>query len=154
MLNRNRPDPHFVLPIKIHPSSLRKGKMLRTTVDGKMACGMCKKWTPLTEFYIRVNKKTGGKYYDTRCNPCRKARMVARLRMIPVEEYQRLIATANGCCEICKEEKKNLVIDHCHASEGIRGVLCVRCNTTLGLIKDRRDLAMALADYLQRHRKP
>ena len=55
------------------------------------------------------------------------------------------------CC-ICGDlpVKKRHALDHCHLTGRIRGVLCVRCNTGLGMFKDDiRILELAIA-YLKR----
>ena len=41
-------------------------------------------------------------------------------------------------CAICGERKK-LVVDHCHDSNKVRGLLCYGCNTGLGLFNDNRN---------------
>ena len=39
-------------------------------------------------------------------------------------------------------------VDHCHESQVVRGILCNRCNTVLGLCKDDEKLLSTLARYL------
>ena len=39
-------------------------------------------------------------------------------------------------------------VDHCHKSQVVRGILCNRCNTVLGLCKDNDELLFTLARYL------
>ena len=40
-------------------------------------------------------------------------------------------------------------IDHCHASKLVRGILCNRCNTVLGLVSDSTALLKSLSGYLE-----
>lgn len=57
-----------------------------------------------------------------------------------------------GFCEICKnkfERKKDLVIDHDHATRKIRGVLCQNCNGALGKFKDNPELMLEAIKYLE-----
>jgi hypothetical protein len=54
---------------------------------------------------------------------------------------------SNKVCAICLKEN-DLNIDHCHTTGKIRGVLCTRCNTVLGMIKDNTDLLYRAAEYL------
>jgi hypothetical protein len=48
-------------------------------------------------------------------------------------------------CAICGREKPNarwrreLVIDHCHTTGAVRGLLCNRCNTHLGWYEEHLD---------------
>ena len=68
-----------------------------------------------------------------------------------------LFEAAGDSCECCgtpvarpgsKEGRKNIGhVDHCHATKKVRGILCFECNTGLGQLKDRPDLAVA---YLEK----
>jgi hypothetical protein len=40
-------------------------------------------------------------------------------------------------------------IDHCHMTKKVRGILCNRCNTVLGLVSDDATLLASLAGYLE-----
>ena len=41
-------------------------------------------------------------------------------------------------------------VDHCHDSNAVRGLLCNRCNSVLGLCKDSQELLANLAKYLKK----
>lgn len=47
-----------------------------------------------------------------------------------------------------------LVVDHCHETNTVRGLLCDRCNKVLGHVKDDADLLWQLASYVDRSRLP
>src|SRR5579859_6823064 len=72
---------------------------------------------------------------------------------ISPEEYEdRWIAQA-GCCAMCDRpaisQRNRLGVDHDHATDKIRGLICQRCNAWLGgLDKGLLELAR---DYLWRH---
>ena len=57
-------------------------------------------------------------------------------------------------CAICAGQRNGpgtrLHIDHCHESGRIRGLLCTKCNTALGLLDDDAGRAEAVAQYLRR----
>lgn len=42
-------------------------------------------------------------------------------------------------------------IDHCHATGKVRGLLCNRCNSILGLVADSPERLLSLAEYLKCH---
>lgn len=58
--------------------------------------------------------------------------------------------TQSGKCLICNEIPKRLVVDHCHTSGKVRGLLCDHCNTGLGRFKDSPELLMAAIRYLKK----
>ena len=74
---------------------------------------------------------------------------IKRMYGIDLAEYDRLLAGQNGLCAICgKKPEKRLFVDHDPISGRVRGLLCVRCNTTLGwyeVMRSERILA-----YLER----
>jgi len=51
-------------------------------------------------------------------------------------------------CQICGSVQR-LSIDHCHASKHIRGILCSKCNTGLGLFRDNPDFLLGAINYLK-----
>jgi len=53
-----------------------------------------------------------------------------------------------AACKACGSNKL-LRIDHCHASNKVRDILCHNCNVVLGLVRDDSDRLRALAAYLE-----
>lgn len=61
-------------------------------------------------------------------------------------EVEQMYKDQNGLCKICNIEmdtaitnynsKTRQVIDHCHSTNKVRGLLCTRCNQALGLFRD------------------
>ena len=50
-------------------------------------------------------------------------------------------------CTICFKTS-DLVIDHCHEKDTIRGLLCRQCNAALGLLQDNKELTKRAWRYL------
>lgn len=49
-----------------------------------------------------------------------------------------MLEQQGGVCAICKEPNQDfrrMHVDHCHKTLRVRGLLCIRCNTTLGMIE-------------------
>ena len=74
---------------------------------------------------------------------------------ITVEESERLLAQQGGVCAICRQPISDVRgyaphVDHDHATQRIRGILCIRCNNGLGLFKSDPHRLRAAADYLER----
>jgi Recombination endonuclease VII len=65
-----------------------------------------------------------------------------------VDDYSAILAAQQGGCAICgdqPEDGKSLHIDH--NDDGVRGILCVRCNNALGQFKDDPELMLRAAEY-------
>lgn len=64
-----------------------------------------------------------------------------------------------GCCAICQVELPDLMvyenrrrgyaIDHNHETGDFRGILCLKCNSLLGMACDSIDVLMAAISYLE-----
>lgn len=53
-------------------------------------------------------------------------------------------------CMICGSTQR-LCIDHCHNSSVVRGILCSKCNTGLGMFNDNIDALYSAIEYLRPH---
>lgn len=69
-------------------------------------------------------------------------------------DFDALLASQGGVCAICKGDRNGpgarFHVDHCHNSDKVRGLLCGRCNTAIGLLQDNPEIADAAAAYLRR----
>jgi Recombination endonuclease VII len=58
-----------------------------------------------------------------------------------------MLAAQSGLCAICREAPAEHV-DHDHATNRVRGLLCFNCNGALGQFRDRTDLMLRAVAYL------
>ena len=69
------------------------------------------------------------------------------------EEYKALLIKQNNKCAICNTDqndlKRKLVVDHCHTSNKVRGLLCSHCNVGIGMLKENQDNLIAAIQYLK-----
>lgn len=97
------------------------------------------------------DRQTQAKYYE---NPEKRTMRARRKRAahhgLTADQYDALIAKANGACELCGSTEKKLVLDHCHATGVIRGVLCTACNTSIGKLGDTSKSLLRAVAYLQK----
>lgn len=76
---------------------------------------------------------------------------------ISIDDYERILAEQRGGCAICHSETPGrgqvFCVDHCHVSGQVRGLLCLRCNTAIGMLQDSPRIAEAATWYLKRTRQ-
>jgi hypothetical protein len=75
---------------------------------------------------------------------------------LSLDEFKLLSETQLNCCAICLNictQYSRLSVDHSHSiatkKESVRGLLCVRCNTSLQGFKDSPELLEQAAQYLR-----
>ena len=71
-----------------------------------------------------------------------------RIYGLPEEMAQKLANNREGVCAICGETRF-LMVDHCHTSGDVRGLLCQHCNSVLGYAKDNIMVLENAINYLQ-----
>lgn len=70
------------------------------------------------------------------------------------EEYKTLFNKQKGLCFICKKKccsGQNLSVDHCHKTQKVRGLLCKKCNTALGMLDDNVEYFETAILYLKNY---
>jgi len=72
---------------------------------------------------------------------------------ISIEEYEQMLVFQDKKCQICEEllEPKKTVVDHCHTSGNVRGLLCYNCNNAIGFLKENIRAALKLIDYIYKN---
>ena len=75
---------------------------------------------------------------------------------LTLERYNEMLAAQGHRCMICKTDTptgngKVFVVDHCHATNKVRKLLCSHCNSGLGHFKDNPWVLEAAANYLRDH---
>lgn len=136
--------------IKIKPRERDRLKAM-----GKNICGRCRKTLPLRDF-----PKSGN---SNRCTQCRNLNMRCRGHPgLTPEILIDLFERQRGRCRICKKKlvlfrtgqgqggtKDTAVIDHCHKTGDFRGILCLPCNSGIGLLGDSSKRLHSAAHYLE-----
>lgn len=73
---------------------------------------------------------------------------------LEITEYEAMVAEQSGACAACGDvPDRMLVVDHCHKSGRVRGLLCRPCNTALGFMGDDPVLLRRLAEFATQHRE-
>lgn len=71
------------------------------------------------------------------------------------EDYEQKLIEQNGKCAICGTNdngKQDWCADHDHDTGTKRGLLCHKCNTGIGLLKDNTEVLQAAIDYLNKYK--
>ncbi len=123
-----------------------------------------KRWRPVTG--VRVKRCATHVRAQSKAS---KARRQATRRQgtywLTVEDHGELLDAQNGMCAICgpatgnRGVSKALATDHDHkccptgsvpvsCGSCVRGLLCSTCNTYIGRIRDRVDIAQRMVEYL------
>lgn len=100
----------------------------------------CKEYRQQNKEHIKKCQKEWWKKNRERYRNERRSYSLGYNYGITIEQYNKIFESQNGVCLICgksetRKRKGNptqLVVDHCHASGGIRGLLCSNCNSRLG----------------------
>ena len=75
---------------------------------------------------------------------------------IDQEEYDAILKSQGNKCKICDTKHtghKPLCVDHCHNSTRVRGLLCKKCNTSLGLLREDPKIMVNAILYLDAYHK-
>ena len=98
--------------------------------------------------------KNGYAYYKKNVALYGQRAFASRLKInfgITPEDYDRMFEAQRGICKICgkKNGKRRLVVDHCHNTDKVRGLLCGKCNRGIGYLNDSIELLEAAIRYLK-----
>jgi hypothetical protein len=134
-------------------------------------CIACSAKKDISMFYKNSRRSNG---LDNRCKKCADAykaewivtsgsdikasatnsRLLKRYG-ITSEEYMQLLENQNYSCAICGNTPENgrsntykLSVDHCHTTGTVRGLLCQKCNTGIGLLGDTKEGILKALKYL------
>lgn len=141
-------------------------------------CTKCSRTLPLAEFHNNKTCRDGKRHQCKHCvgaanrewqarNPehakaCWKRsakkqytgekRLLRKLKEygITPEQFENMQAFGGHKCHICGNPFDLYpYIDHCHESGAVRGILCFRCNTAIGSLRDNPTLIRRAADYVE-----
>lgn len=129
----------------------------RANKDGLYSyCKACSTARTRADYQANIEKRRAASRRNSarqhRNGNARRARLKYLYGITP-EEHDRMIAEANGRCQVCGGSNggASLDVDHCHATGKVRGLLCHNCNLALGNAGDSPERLLALAEYLRRH---
>lgn len=131
-------------------------------------CNRCRLWKPLSSFNKQSSnpdqlayacrsctktyrKQWNGANVDKVALHDRRAKLWKKYQ-ITLEQYEEQLAQQGGGCAICGRKEcqtgRNLAVDHDHDTKELRGILCIKCNISVGNIDDDPELARKMMEYL------
>jgi len=83
-----------------------------------------------------------------------KKRMLKHRYRLDYDDYLLMYEQQDGKCKICNTDKElgtvnGLLVDHCHTTNKVRGLLCNRCNSGLGHFEDNLELLNNAIEYIK-----
>jgi len=132
----------------------------KPATEGRRLCQECRDRINANNAKIR---EAGGERHAKRVAYGRKKSKERKYKRFGMtrESYKAMLAVQGGGCAICgrvhsgHKGHKRLHIDHDHKVQEtygilvVRGILCSRCNTTLGLLQDDPATLRKAAEYLE-----
>ena len=70
------------------------------------------------------------------------------------KDLENMIVNQNSSCKICQTPfiDNKFTIDHCHTTNKVRGLLCLNCNSGMGLLKDDIEIMQSAIKYLNKYK--
>jgi recombination endonuclease VII len=102
---------------------------------------------------LRHRWKTDPQFRERKNRTIRKQYLLRKYGM-SLEQYDALLASQNGACAICKKRSpQTLCVDHCHKTNFVRGLLCRKCNSSIGFCGDEAETVSEASAYLRAARQ-
>jgi hypothetical protein len=136
----------------------------REAAAGHLWCLTCRAELPIEDFHRDKRSASG---YSCYCKSCHWDRHIADAYGITAAAYRSLYDRQGGVCLICRKPEtathqsgalRRLAVDHDHGccpgkkscGKCVRGLLCARCNSAIGLFDEDRDILLAAVEYVSR----
>lgn len=146
-------------PKKLKEHASLYNKRHRKTINEKLKIWQKNNRKKTNKYFIKWGKK------NPELLEMKKLRQRAKARGVNLsfDKYKELLKNQNNRCAICGKEEITrhpksktrfiLSIDHCHKTKMVRGLLCKKCNTAIGMLSDDKYLVEKALNYLKMYDK-
>lgn len=107
--------------------------------------------------YYKNNKDKIKEYQEKNKDKIKEYRLISKYNMT-ANDFENMLKEQNNICPICNEtlsiadtNGKRIVVDHCHKSGNVRGLIHSNCNSLLGFSEDKQHRLLNAQKYLERH---
>lgn len=69
----------------------------------------------------------------------------------PALQILELFEAQNFVCAICRGTIAKPFVDHSHETMKVRAILCMQCNTAVGMVRENYSIAVQLAQFIKKH---
>jgi hypothetical protein len=139
-------------------------------LETKIKCSTCKEPKTINNFWSNKSRKNGIASECKQCGNKKRASAYANDLNVRIKKKQKTIISKYGkealklnkpeLCPICLRSEPEVtdslnrafVIDHCHATNKIREIICTSCNKGLGYFKDNIESLQNAINYLNKHK--
>ena len=138
---------------KNHPEQMAECRRKWAEENREKRLTYCREYTKKYRADGKVktaDKEYMKKYYKKNSVSIRR-QSLKRAYGITIEDYEIMFRSQYGVCKICAsppQTGKNLFVDHCHDTGVVKGLLCTRCNSSLGHARDSISILLRMVDYL------
>ena len=117
-------------------------------------CNYCNKEIIRKRYYdLNFCNKKCKVYYSRKTNPIHHKNLVIKRNYgIDLNDYKQMLNNQNGKCQICNNHMYKPNIDHCHKTGKVRGLLCNKCNCSIGLLQDSVSILKQAIKYLTKYK--
>lgn len=138
----HRPVAHFLLV----------AQRSNTNYGPSVMCDACADLLRAVNGFKQQGRRNYESYYEQEQLDLDQIAVRVRGYRLTVGGYLNLLKDQDNKCAICRHRPRrtaDLVIDHNHKTGEVRGLLCGKCNTALGLFRDSPDVLDAAIEYLE-----
>ena len=108
-------------------------------------------------------KEKGKQYHQINKERIRKC-YLTRKYSITIEQVKIMLKEQDNKCAICNTEFENIIekpgkvkvgynVDHDHTTGSVRGLLCSKCNRSIGLLQDSIEVLESAVKYLKKYKE-
>lgn len=125
---------------------------LQLIMEQLVTCSRCK--VPQGKDGFTPAKWTKGlDGYKQECRRCQKDRNFLSKYGIGIDTWEEWMERQQRCCYLCLGEftnqQKDVHVDHNHKTGAVRSLLCLKCNVSVGMLREDGSLAIKFLKYVK-----